>query len=78
MEERRVEHHEHHVDEHHVDEHEVCEPKPAAPKRRTTNVNVGPTGATNVQESEVVEDTTVEPETVVDRRESTVERRTTR
>ena len=65
MKERRVETRE---------EHEVVREEDVTPRRKVTNVNVGPSGTTNVQESESVE-VTSEPVETVDRHEKTVERR---
>ena len=66
MEERRVE------KRTEIEETTDVEPKPARP--RTTNVNIGPNGETQIQENDVVDDpvgtTTVRKETTIEERES--------
>jgi hypothetical protein len=68
MEERRVERH---VERDEVKREEIVDPRAGT----TTNVNIGPDGTTNVQESGPVEEIVDEPVETVEQHETTVERR---
>jgi hypothetical protein len=67
MEERRV--------ERHVESEEVKREEVVDPRAGTTNVNIGPDGTTNVQESGPVEEIVDEPVETVEQHQTTVERR---